>query len=107
MRCKASRPTIFGGGGSSGACVPEVAESQTASYRPTIFGGRRSPQTESAGYQAQPAYAGTYSQPGAPQAGYGQGQTATGAVPAQAGQPKAKRRRPTIFGGGRRAKNPE
>ncbi len=109
MRCKASRPTIFGGGSSSGACVPEYAGTQTASYRPTIFGGRRSARSESAGYQAsagQPAYA----QTGAPQGYYGQdqsGQTVTGAAPVQAEQPRTKRRRPTIFGGGSRAKQPE
>ena len=110
MRCKASRPTIFGGGSSSEACVPEFAGAQTASYRPTIFGGRRGTRSESAGYQTQAAsagYAGTYAQPGSPQAAYGQDQSATGAAPAQAEQQRTKRRRPTIFGGGRRAKNPE
>ena len=110
-RCKATRPSIFSGRASSGGCVVEPPRALTVSYRPTIFGGSGRKPASYAGYAGQPAYAG-YAQPGGQPAysGYAQtpGQPATaqgayGYPQPQAEQPRVKRRRPTIFGGGRRS----
>jgi hypothetical protein len=104
VQCSPRAPTIFSGRNRKGVCVPIAYEDRAPRRRPSIFGGGPPrPAQQQAAYA--PAYApaqGTYAPD---QTGYAQPQGTYTAQQPAAEQPKPKRRRPSIFTGGRRRTN--